>query len=563
MSLLNKLSIKTKAVAVFASVILFVVVLAVSSIVGLSTVNERAADIRDNWLPSVGSLSVVASNFERYRAVEGAHLLSASPADMAVEEKSLDEIRANLAAAQARYEKLLTPGYETKVYTAFKAAITAYTAMSIERLIPMSRSNKTEAARDLYRGEGRTLFREGRAQLALLVEFNAKEGTVAADRGEATYRAVSPIIEIAAVVSLIVCLTGLWIMIAGVSRPIGVLTGVMGRLADRDLAVSVGGTDRGDEIGAMARTVQVFKDGLIKADSLSREKTAAEAARVERVANMDRLIVVFDATAAAALRTVAAAASELDRTARGMTDMARRTNDQASVVASAAEQTSANVQTVAAATEEMTSAIREIGEQVTRSTSIADRAVAEAGKTDATVRGLAEAARKVGEVIGLINNIAGQTNLLALNATIEAARAGEAGKGFAVVAGEVKSLATQTARATEEISGQIGAIQSATQGAVEAIGGISTVIREMSEIASAIAAAVEEQSAATIEISRNVNEAATGTREVSSNIGSVTATAGETGAAASQVLSAAGELAKQSDELHREVDRFLTSIRAA
>ncbi|CAO3416508.1 methyl-accepting chemotaxis protein [Azospirillum endophyticum] len=348
-----------------------------------------------------------------------------------------------------------------------------------------------------------------------------------------------------------------------VSEPIRHLTEAMRSLAGGKLDQAVTGQERGDEIGGMAKALQVFKDGLIKADRLSREQAAEQAAKQRRAETIDRLIRGFEDSAAAALRTVSSAASELDATAQSMAAMARQTNSQASVVAAAAGQTSANVQTVATAAEEMAASIREIGDQVARSTRIAGQAVDEAARTTGTVRGLADAAQRIGDVVKLITDIASQTNLLALNATIEAARAGEAGKGFAVVASEVKSLATQTGKATEDISNQITAIQEATKGAVQAIDGISGTINQVNDISTGIAAAIEEQGAATAEISRSIHQAAAGTQEVSGNIIQVTETAQETGAASTQVLSAAGELARQSETLRREVETFLSAIKAA
>lgn len=259
---------------------------------------------------------------------------------------------------------------------------------------------------------------------------------------------------------------------------------------------------------------------------------------------------------------VAAAATELQNTAAAMSSNASATSDQAGLVARAAETASMNVQTVAAATEQLHSSIEEISRQVTESTRMASAAVEEANRTNEMVRSLADAAERIGAVVRLINDIASQTNLLALNATIEAARAGEAGKGFAVVANEVKSLAHQTAQATEEIGGQIGTVQGATRDAVEAIQAISTSINQISEVASTIAAAVEQQGAATREIARNVQEASGATSDVSSNIGQVTESATETGHSASEVLAAAGDLSKQAETLSGKVDEFLNDIRS-
>ena len=259
--------------------------------------------------------------------------------------------------------------------------------------------------------------------------------------------------------------------------------------------------------------------------------------------------------------TVASAATELQSTAKGMETTAHATSQQATTVAAAAEEASSNVQTVASAAEELSSSISEISRQVAQSTQIAGAAVAEVDSANEKVQGLAEAAQKIGEVVALITDIADQTNLLALNATIEAARAGEAGKGFAVVASEVKNLANATAKATEEISTQIGGIQSATEDAVSAIGSIGGTIAQMNEIAAAIAAAVEEQGAATQEIARNVEQAASGTQDVSSNIVQVTQAANETGHSAGEVLTASGELAKQAEILGSEMDSFVGEMR--
>ena len=270
----------------------------------------------------------------------------------------------------------------------------------------------------------------------------------------------------------------------------------------------------------------------------------------------------FESTVKGMVEVVASAATEMQSTARSMETTANSTSEQATAVAAAAEEASTNVQTVASAAEQLSSSISEISRQVAQSTQIAGNAVSEAERTNEMVKGLADAAQKIGEVVGLINDIASQTNLLALNATIEAARAGEAGKGFAVVASEVKNLANQTAKATEEIGAQIGGIQSATQGAVTAIQGIGDTIAEINEIASAIAAAVEQQGAATQEIARNVEQAASGTTEVTQSITQVTQAASETGNAAGQVLQAAGELSTQAENLSGEVTSFLDTIRA-
>lgn len=355
-----------------------------------------------------------------------------------------------------------------------------------------------------------------------------------------------------------------WLIGRGISRPVIAMCDAMRALAGGNRAVEIPGVGRGDEIGQMAQTVQVFKDSMAEAEHLreanERNKAAAEA---ERKAGMMRLANTFESGIKGVVNSVASQSTEMQSAAQAMAHTAESATEQATAVAAAVEQASANVQTVATAAEELSASVVEIGRQVEQSSKIANQAVDQADHTNQTVEGLNRSAQRIGEVVQLIETIAGQTNLLALNATIEAARAGDAGKGFAVVASEVKSLASQTGKATEEIRAQIGEIQGATGQTVEAIHNIGTIIRQMSEIATTIASAVEQQGAATREIATNVHQAAQGTSNIASNIEGVSRAASDTGAAASQVLSSAGELSKQSEMLRNDVDNFLSTVRAA
>jgi methyl-accepting chemotaxis protein len=362
---------------------------------------------------------------------------------------------------------------------------------------------------------------------------------------------------------LVLALIGAWWAARSLATPITRMTATMKTLAQGETSVQVTDTDRVDEIGAMAGAVQIFKEALI-AKKEADEAAAAEAeAKMRRAQILDRLTKQFEANVSVLTSSLSAAATQMESTARSMTSVADQTTNQSVSVASAAEQTSANVQTVAAATEELSISIREIASQVGQSSRIAEQAVSDAQRTNATVQALATSAERISDVVQIINTIASQTNLLALNATIEAARAGEAGKGFAVVASEVKHLATQTSKATEEISAQIGAVQQATAEAVQAIQNIARTIGEMAQISVSIAAAMEEQGAATAEISRNVQEAARGTQAVTGTINEVRQGAGETGMAASQVLTSAQELARHSETLSGEVNSFLSGVKAA
>jgi methyl-accepting chemotaxis protein len=349
-----------------------------------------------------------------------------------------------------------------------------------------------------------------------------------------------------------------------IAKPIRKIAEVLLDLGGGNKQVDVPYVGRGDEIGDAANAANIFKENLIRIEKMEAEQKEAEVrAAARRKAEMHKLADAFQIAVGQIVDTVSSASTELEAAATTLTKTAESTQALSGAVAAASEEASTNVQSVASATEEMSSSVNEISRQVHESAKIAGEAVKQAQETDARINELSQAAGRIGDVVKLITAIAEQTNLLALNATIEAARAGEAGRGFAVVASEVKQLASQTAKATEEISAQIAGMQTATQDSVAAIKTIGGTIGRISEIASAIAAAVEEQGATTQEISRNVGEAAKGTAMVASNITDVNRGAGETGSASSQVLSSAQSLSSESNHLKLEVDKFLSTVRAA
>jgi len=355
-----------------------------------------------------------------------------------------------------------------------------------------------------------------------------------------------------------------WMIGRSITRPLGQLSARMEALAEGQIDDEIPGVDRGDEVGVMAKAVQVFKDNALRIRALEQVEADAQIRiAAERRAAMESIASDFERSVNGIVRSVSTAATDMQSTAKSMTLTASDASARAATVGSASAQSSDNVGTVAAAAEELSASVSEVLRQVAQSSEIANKAVGDAERTNATVQLLSSGAEKIGEVVQLIHSIASQTNLLALNATIEAARAGESGRGFAVVASEVKALASQTAKATEEISSQVAAMQASTSEAVVSIGAITGTIAQMSQITNSISTAVEQQGAATREIARNIQSVSAGASDISNHIGGVSSAAEATGAAASQVLSNAQELDNQSGMLRAAVDDFLSKVRAA
>jgi methyl-accepting chemotaxis protein len=348
-----------------------------------------------------------------------------------------------------------------------------------------------------------------------------------------------------------------------VITPLHAIRDAMLKVAAGDLSVEAGYAERRDEIGSLAGALGVFRQHAIEKAHIEQQERDRNLGAAARQQAIEAHIAAFEDQMRHALSALDAASDQMRKTSDDMSLVSDQTNMQAHKASKASGEASTNVQNVASASEELSASINDISRQVTHAANIAGRAVDKARQTDDTVQGLSKTAGRIGEVVGLINDIASQTNLLALNATIEAARAGEAGKGFAVVAFEVKSLASQTANATEEISEQIAAVQKVAMEAIEAIKGIGGIIGEVNEVASAIAVAVEQQGAATQEITRSTQQAAQGTKAVSENIQGVSAGADAAGAAALNVKSAAGVLGSQAQRLRSQIDEFLGRIRAA
>jgi methyl-accepting chemotaxis protein len=559
---LNNLKISVKLSLAFALVMLIMLINAAINLYEMAEMDRAGVDISQNWLPSVETLGRLETLVVEHRVRELAHIAAFTPEGIAEQDRNVVRQREQIAETQKKYEALISSKEERSIYERFLSDWTAY-IQTTDKVLDLSRQGSKQEARELQLGKSRELYTEMRKILTEDVELNrsgAREATNLLNNSYTNAR-IALFIDLAVIAGVIIVLAlSLRSMIA---QPISAMTEAMRRLAEGDHAIEIPARDRGDEIGEMAKAVQVFKDNAIRSERMASERRAEQAAREERTHRIESLTRDFDQAIGSVLDMVSQAAGQMENTAQAMTSNADRSNQQASTVAAATEEASTSVQTVASAAEELSASITEIGRQVEQSSRVSQAACTEASRTNETVKGLAESSAKIGAVVSLINDIASQTNLLALNATIEAARAGDAGKGFAVVAGEVKHLANQTAKATEEIGAQISAVQSATEAAVAAIGAIVTRIEEINGIAGAIAAAVEEQSAATAEIARNVQQAAQGTNEVASNIGGVSQSAAETGEAAAQVLVSARTLSQDATEMKSVVVRFLEGVRTA
>jgi methyl-accepting chemotaxis protein len=557
------ISIAAKLGFCLAALVLLIAATSGLSLAELRSVNATAAELRDVRVPATDALGRIGVLIMRQR-VNGGRLITADTPELRTDVTAMIAKRGGQLDAQfSRYEAQPLTQAERDTYAALRRNLDAYNALQRQAL-DKAVAGDIAGGQRIYNTTMSAGINAVLSEWDRLVDLNAAESKTSGALIEETYAAANRDMLALAGLALVVALGAMALVLRGVSRPLRAISAVTQRLAAGDAEAEIPGQARRDEIGALAGSVVVFRDNLIRSRALEAETALARAdAETQRRAATRALADAFEQAVGGIVGGVSAAATELEATARSLTGSAADSAGQSGTVAAAAGEAAANVNTVAAAAEELGSSVQEIGRQVSGSAELARIAVAEATDTVALVQDLSGAAAKVGDVVALISGIAAQTNLLALNATIEAARAGAAGRGFAVVASEVKALAEQTARATEEITGQIGRIQASTGQAATAIDGIGRRIREIDGVATSIAAAVEEQGAATQEIVRNVAEAAAGTGAVTGTIASLAQAAEETGAAAAQVLGAASEMSRQSEHLTAEVGRFLATVRAA
>jgi methyl-accepting chemotaxis protein len=530
----------------------------------VTELSDTAAALVDHNATRVKFILQAESSFNSAAVSEKNVILSAADEKEAKKNiETYDKATTATLDALGRFEAITASADQRELIETFRAAVNKRREASAH-VFELALAGKVTEAFDYSRDVAAKHRQVAMKAVGTLISMNVEKMQAARDESVAMAQQTRRWLVVGAIGGL-VCAFGIlgWIALYQISRPLADMTREMTKLANGDLDIEIEGADRADEVGGLARSLQVFKENAITARRLEDEQRQEQARKEARRQMVEEYTRVFDHQVGEALDTLTAASTEMHATAGSMAATAEETSRQTTAVVTSSDQASANVQTVAAATEQLSASVSEISRQVTQSAEFASTAVVEAERTNATIQGLADTAQKIGEVVSLIQNIASQTNLLALNATIEAARAGEAGRGFAVVASEVKALSNQTAKATEGISTQIAAIQAETGHAVDAIKAIGGTIRQMDEIATAIAAAVEQQGAATRDISNNIQLVAQGTNSVATNIAGVNEAAAETGAAAGQVLTAADGLSRQADKLRADVNGFLGKIRTA
>ena len=560
------ISIRTKIVAAFATTILALIGLGTLALTQMALFNASAEEMRADWLPSADKIGVIDDALQEFRIKESKLLViyQARPHEAPASEAALKAAADAVDAAYKNFEPYITPGTDdTRLMKAFAELWPKFRASAFHTM-DLAAKGDLAAAVDSFLNADYAAKKAVTDVAQEEINFNRRGGEEAAATIAAQYQQRRAVLVGALAFGAAISCCMAFMLILGLGLPIQSATQALQRLAGGDLSVSVADVERRDEIGALARALDVFKRNMAQARELERQAGATRAqTEADRKKMMASLAETFDRSVNAIVGGVSASATELQATAGLLSDAAAETAAQAKTVAAASETASGNVGSVASATEQLTYSVSEIREHVQRSCTVAAEAATQTEKTESLMRELSLAAERIGGIVSLITDIAGQTNMLALNATIEAARAGEAGRGFAVVAQEVKTLAEQTTKATAEISAQIAGIQNSTQNAAGFIFSIVKTTDQVRSIAETVACAVEQQGAATQEIAQNIHQASDHAKQVALNIAGVMDTAQNSSAVSQKMLASAGELSQQAQNLRVEVNRFLDSVRAA
>jgi methyl-accepting chemotaxis protein len=559
-SWIANLSIRNKIIAGFLPLIIVIAALELMSIQRFAVMNASVEQITTNYMLALGYLADMRGSILHYRlALTKGVLHRVSGDDMTALRKTLADWKATLAAQETKYAQTIDTEKKKAIFAEYQAARNIYLEAAQRALALLQDGRFDDAITYLNR-----MTVEGeRVDVALDADLkhNIAMGKHWGDRAAGDYSSGQLVVLVLLGIASGVAVVAGYLMVKGIAGPIQAMTAAMRRLAARDVSVVIPAQGRTDEVGQMAAAVEVFKENMIEADRLAAAEKAAQATRERRQAAMERYTQDFGASISGVMASLAGAAETMRTASQTMEKATSAVNIEAQGTADSAAKSSQDLVAVAAAVEQMTSSITEISRQVSTAADVARQAVERAEASHGTMQGLSDTTTRIGDVVHLISEIAGQTNLLALNATIEAARAGDAGKGFAVVAGEVKALAAQTAKATAEISGQIGMVRTATSEAVAAMTEIGGIIGKLDEVSAAISAAVEEQSATTREIAGSIQAVSAATATTASAMTQVVKAAQDASSASQEVMAGSNGIGTQAGTLRAEVDNFLKAVR--